>query len=355
MGGQGGDGGTAGPGGLGGMGGDALGGDLYAVSAAMVGSLNGTAMVNGSVRAGTAGLGGDPGAVGIGGPGGSGGAGAIGGSGSPVGPAGVDGIAGGSGLDGQSSTMGQGVATGLALYPEANLLATATRVTASHASALAGQSLTFTVTVTDIVGAPTGSVELFDGSIDLGTTSEVTAGHTSATFTFTTSQLPPGTQRIQAVFTGTGYFADSSGSLAEKIDAATTTVVVSNHNPASKGQAVTFMATITDTSSAIAPTGRVAFFDGSIYLGTGTVLAGSGNSATSTFTTTRLPAGNDVIVAVYQATGEFLGSRGAVVQRVASSHFSKLAAGEVEPADPTTVIDHIFGEAGGESLAERMR
>jgi hypothetical protein len=263
--GLGGDGGTAGPGGQGGTGGDALGGDLYAVQPAAVVSLDGTAVINGSVHAGAAGLGGNPGTVGIGGLGGAGGAAGVGGTGSPVGAAGLEGATGGYGLNGPSSTMGQDGTAGVAHYTDANLVATATQVTSNHHSAIAGQPLTFTVKVTDTSGAPTGSVEFFDGSTDVGAASEVAVGHDSATFTFTTSQLPPGTHSIQAVFTGTGNFLDSSGSLTEKIHAVTTP---------------------------------------------------------------RPPAGKDT---------------------------SKVAAAQTEPIDPTTVIDRIFGEAGGESLAERLR
>ena len=88
--------------------------------------------------------------------------------------------------------------------------------------------------------------------------------------------------------------------------ASTTTGVSSSVNPSTSGQSVTFTATVSDTSGGV-PTGSVEFYDGSTDLGPGSALSGSGNSATSTFTTSTLTAGSHSISAVYTPTRGFCG------------------------------------------------
>jgi hypothetical protein len=331
-----------------------MGGDFYAVPAAAV-TLNGTAVLSSTVHGGATGLGGAPGAAGYGGTAGPGGAAGLGGTGNPAGQAGIYGVAGGYGLAGASSATGQAGAAGVSLYPEGNILTTTTRVTSNHDDALVGQPLTFSVTVADTGSeAPIGSVEFYDGMADLGAASERSAGHDSTTFAFTTTELRAGTHTIDAVFTGAENFLDSSGSLTEKIEAATTTAITANHTQTLRGQAVTFTATVTDTAGGDVPTGRVEFFDGSTYLGAGTLIPGNGAIATDSFTTTHLPAGKDPIIVVYEATGDFVGSRGEMVETVTVPH-AVVAAPHAEKAeDRTAAIDRIFGEAGWEPLRDGL-
>jgi hypothetical protein len=96
----------------------------------------------------------------------------------------------------------------------------------------------------------------------------------------------------------------------------TSTGVQSSANPSNSGQAVTFTATVTNPSGGLVPTGTVEFFDGSIDLGPGTVLSGSGSSATSTFTTAGLSAGSHTITAKFTGTGGWQNSLGSVTQTV---------------------------------------
>ncbi len=86
------------------------------------------------------------------------------------------------------------------------------------------------------------------------------------------------------------------------------TIAASTGGTSTYGQSVTFTATISDNGAGV-PTGSVKFYDGSTFLGDGTLLSGSGNSATSTFTTSTLAAGVHASVnAVYISTGNFTGS-----------------------------------------------
>jgi hypothetical protein len=72
--------------------------------------------------------------------------------------------------------------------------------------------------------------------------------------------------------------------------ASTTTVVTSNNNPSTLGQAVTFTATVSPSTA----TGAVRFLDGGNLLGQGTLSGG-----TASFTTSSLTSGTHSITAAY--------------------------------------------------------
>ncbi len=76
--------------------------------------------------------------------------------------------------------------------------------------------------------------------------------------------------------------------------AATTTTLTASPNPATVGTSVVFTGTVTTTGSQ-APTGTLAFKDGSVTLGTGALNA----SGTATYTTASLSAGTHTITASY--------------------------------------------------------
>jgi hypothetical protein len=196
---------------------------------------------------------------------------------------------------------------------------TTTHVASNHNPAALGQSITFTATVLDVSGsaAPTGSVEFFDGSTDLGPGSAFSSNGSSATSTITISTLGLGNHAIKAVYTPTGFFTGGNGTLSQMVDAVTNSGVSSSINPSAAGQSITLTATITNSSgSGGAPTGTVEFFNGSTDLGAGTALSGNGNSATSTLTISTLPVGADAIQAVYTPSGNFIGSNASATQTV---------------------------------------
>ena len=88
-------------------------------------------------------------------------------------------------------------------------VSTTTGVTSSLNPSTSGQSVTFTATVSDTGGGvPTGNVEFYDGSTDLGPGSALTGSGNSATSTFTTSTLTAGSQSISAVYTPTREFCE---------------------------------------------------------------------------------------------------------------------------------------------------
>jgi Bacterial Ig-like domain (group 3)/MBG domain (YGX type) len=97
-----------------------------------------------------------------------------------------------------------------------------------------------------------------------------------------------------------------------------TSVAITATTPSTYGHSVTFTATVSDNgTSPSVPTGNVAFYDGTTYLGLATSHSGSGSSATWTFTTSTLTAGvHSSIIAVYSPSGNFTGSSGSLIETI---------------------------------------
>jgi hypothetical protein len=90
-----------------------------------------------------------------------------------------------------------------------------------------GQTETFTALVTPTLGTnpPTGSVEFYDGTTDLGPGTALGANGTSATWTFTISTLAAGLHPgISAIYTPTGIFEGSHNSVSLMINKAPLTI-----------------------------------------------------------------------------------------------------------------------------------
>jgi parallel beta-helix repeat protein len=104
---------------------------------------------------------------------------------------------------------------------------TDTSVASSAQTSVAGQSVTFTATVTDVGGGtPTGAVEFFDGTIDLGRGTALSGSGASATSMLSTSALSFGGHSIRAVYTATGAFQDSAGMVTQTVAAVTELAVL---------------------------------------------------------------------------------------------------------------------------------
>jgi len=187
---------------------------------------------------------------------------------------------------------------------------TATTVTSSANPSVAGQSVTFTATVSPVApgsGTPVGTVTFLDGGSPIGT-----GTLSGGIATFTTSALSIGNHTITTNYGGDGNFNGSTGSLTgnpqvvNKSD--TSTTVTSSVNPSVFGQSVTFTATVSPVApGAGTPTGTVTFLDGGSPIGTGTLSGGI-----ATFTTSALSAGNHTITTSYGGDGNFNGSTGSL-------------------------------------------
>ena len=206
-------------------------------------------------------------------------------------------ITAGYGGDGNFNT-----ATSSVLTQTVNAAATATvTLTSSSSTSQAGQSVTFTATVSgNRSTTPTGTVTFYDGSTSLGTGTVNSSGQA----TFTTSTLSVGTHTIKAAYSGDStYPAANSATLTQTVTTATVTVsLTSSNDPSLVGQSVTFTATVTPPSgNSLKPSGTVTFYDGSTSLGTGTI----NTSGQATFATSALSAGSHSITAKYAGDSNF--------------------------------------------------
>jgi len=179
------------------------------------------------------------------------------------------------------------------------LTKTTTTLTSSRNPSIYGQPVTFTGVVTP--APPDGeTVTFLQGKTPLGC-----GTLSSGTATYTTSTLTAGgTDTIKAQYNSDGTYEGSmSNAVKQVVDkASTTTKLVSSPNPSGAGQAVNFTATVTPEYSGT-PTGNASFYNGSAKLGAVTLAGG-----VASYTTTKLPVGNNSITADYSGSSSFIGS-----------------------------------------------
>ena len=226
-----------------------------------------------------------------------------------------------------------------------NPLSSTTTVSSSANPASAGQSITFTATVTGQGGTPTGKVHFLVDNQDFGSVT-LTNGHATSK---ATSTLGGGDHTVTAKYSGSPGFQSSTGSLEGGQSVwggavPTTTTVVSNSNPSSPGESVTFTATVTGQGGT--PTGTVVFASGGVTIGTRTLSGGSANFSTST-----LGPGENTINANYSGDGSnFWPSTGTVIQIVSGNQTSTtaVASGENPSAfgDTVTFTATVTGSGG---------
>ncbi len=123
------------------------------------------------------------------------------------------------------------------------------------------QNVTFKVTVTNSSHTPTGSVNFYDGATFLGNVA--LAGDSAL---ISSAALTAGSHTIKAVYSGDSNFKSDSSSVTQVVNQSGPTVsLVSNLNPSTFEQNVTFKVTVTNSSHT--PTGSVNYYDGATFLG----------------------------------------------------------------------------------------
>jgi Bacterial Ig-like domain (group 3)/Legume lectin domain len=191
---------------------------------------------------------------------------------------------------------------------------TATVVKSSPNPSIAGQTVTFTATVSSTgftAVTPTGSVDFKEGGTDLTPGGVTLNGADQATFT--TSTLAVGTHTITGIYSGDGNFQASTGddSATPQVvnKASTTTAVSSTANPSVSGQTVTFTASVAAVAPGTGtPTGTVDFKEGATDLTPGGVIVNGAGLAT--FAISSLAVGSHTITATYGGSASFLTSTG---------------------------------------------
>jgi hypothetical protein len=164
-----------------------------------------------------------------------------------------------------------------------------TTLTPTPPASLAGQSVTFAISVSGAGVVPAGQVTVNFGD---GATSNVNlngAGAGSVQHTYTTS----GSFTAVATYAGNVNYLGSSSNAGQSVTQASSSVsLISSKNPSTFGQSVTLTATV----SGVNPTGTVQFKDGGTNLGSAVTLNGAGQAL---LTTASLAAGSHSITAVY--------------------------------------------------------
>jgi hypothetical protein len=149
-----------------------------------------------------------------------------------------------------------------------------------------------TATVTSANGTPTGNIAFTDDAVALGTQNLVN-GATSFTYTGAAA----GTHTITATYAPTGFFAGSSASCSEVVNAIpTTSALVVTPAISTYGSPVTLTATVAPTTppGPSTPTGIVTFLNGAAVLGTGTL-----NGGVATLVTSSLAGGSYNLTCLY--------------------------------------------------------
>jgi sugar lactone lactonase YvrE len=165
---------------------------------------------------------------------------------------------------------------------------TSVTLTSSINPSLVGQSTNLTATISSLgtFGAPTGTIQFFDGTTSLGT---VAVSGIAATLPASFSTA--GTHNLTAVYTSTNPDLTNATSTvyAQHVLNLAALVLTSSVNPSTPGQSTTLTATLTALGT---PTGTIKFYDGTTLLGTATLPA---DSLSVSFTA----PGNHILTAVY--------------------------------------------------------
>ncbi len=211
-----------------------------------------------------------------------------------------------------------------------NTADTTTSVVSNAPTSVYGQSVTFAVTVSAVTSGlpvPTETVELFDGSNEIGS---ATLDNGAASFNVST--LAVGNHSITAQYLGDGNFSGSTSPVMSQVvnQDASTSQLVSSANPSVFKQAVSF----TDTVSAAAPgsgtpTGTVQFQIKGADFGSAVTLVDGVATSNSTST---LAIGSYVVTAIYSGDGNFTsGTSPTVTQSVQPDYSTTSISSQPDP------------------------
>ncbi len=200
-------------------------------------------------------------------------------------------------------------------------------------------------------GKLTQGTAIATGSVSISINGQSTPATISSDGTFSmsvnTSAIPGSATPFQITYSYAGNTnfnpASDSSTTLTVTSTASATVLTSSLNPSRFGQAVTFTATVTASNGA--PTGTVAFLDGTETIGSGTLTNGS-----ATYLTTALAAGSHAVTAVYGGSGNFGGSKSATVTQIVNQAVATLTVSSSQNpsrvGSPITFTANVSGSGG---------
>ena len=163
-----------------------------------------------------------------------------------------------------------------------------------------GNSLT-TAALADLNGD--GLLDIATSDIESNTATILLSARTETAAATGQAVYGTGVHNVLARYAGDVERASSQSTtvpLTTVPQVATSTVLAIAPNPAVLGQSVTLTATVSPAPTG-SPLGTASFYNGTTLLGSGNV----DSSGVATFTTTSLPAGSDILMAVYSGNEEF--------------------------------------------------
>jgi len=185
--------------------------------------------------------------------------------------------------------------------------ATATSLSLTATTIIAGTSVTFTANVTHTAGTavPSGTVAFNNGATKLGSATL----DSNAKATFQTSSLSVGAYSITAAYAGDSNYAASTSSaqsltVQPNNKSATATGLILSSATVTAGTSITFTANVTHAAGTAVPSGTVAFNNGATKLGSATL----DSNAKATFQTSSLAGGTYSITAAYGGDSNYNGS-----------------------------------------------
>jgi hypothetical protein len=257
---------------------------------------------------------------------------------------------GGSGLIGRANLDGSGVDQGFISVTGAfmcgvavdALLPTTTTIMSPENSILYGQDATFTATVLNTPSSspttPTGTVQFKVNGIDDGSPVALAAGGQAD---YTPTFLLDVGDIVTAEYTGNAQLGASTspGSQLSVQSALTGTTLTASSNPANPDDELTFIATVTNTSTSIVPFGSVEFSIDSESVLEPLPLNENGQAGIDV---SELRAGDHTVRALYYAsmTGipDFTGSQASLTEHITSPQASPPASAASPPHITVTPI-----------------
>ncbi len=224
--------------------------------------------------------------------------------------------------------------------PQPKVTTTTALVSSSPNGSVAGESVTFTATVSPenwSYGVPTGTVTFNLGN----TTLFVGTLNADGWVAFNTMTLPVGSNMITANYSGDNIFNGSNDELTQIVTApakaAPSIALVSSPNPALIGEPVWLTATVTPADFSLGtPTGTVTFTSGNVSL-TGTLSLGW-----VTVTTSDLPQGANIITATYNGDNNYSSASTTWTEQVNSPASVSTSLALVAAANPSIAGDPVW-------------